>query len=388
AETEKDKAEKDKTAKDDAGGGKGTADGAAKPDGSDDDGLEEDDKETRDRFAAAQARRRAAEEEAAQTDADGTDGTTGAAAADTAAATEPDGARQTSGDGQSAEGVPEWDEWDEADAKAFRDQLAWEAARRDAEAKREREEAEQRAKEWEEILRAEALHAEEARRAEEAAERAWQETGTPTPHVSGRYARPPKRPEQRDDIHEGDFREAAEGWALPPAPQPHTQRPGTTRPRHKEEEEEGDSVSEPVTHTPSASTPSASGGLAAQHQTEITFDEYLMCMARTALKAADHQERAETLMEAIGKIADALRDMAADLVGDHNISTAVTNLITDLADSADRMKQQAGRCAQQCALANESARLAAVQVARVYGQDMAAKEDAGLTYVSAAAHHD
>ena len=33
---------------------------------------------------------------------------------------------------------------------------------------------------------------------------------------------------------------------------------------------------------------------------------------------------------------------------------------------------------------NENARF----VARIYGQDMAAKEDAGLKYVSAAAHHD
>lgn len=52
------------------------------------------------------------------------------------------------------------------------------------------------------------------------------------------------------------------------------------------------------------------------------------------------------------------------------------------------MKQQAERCAEQCGIAKEAARLAAAEVARVYGQDMDAKEDAGLKFASAGAHHD
>lgn len=80
--------------------------------------------------------------------------------------------------------------------------------------------------------------------------------------------------------------------------------------------------------------------------------------------------------------------MAADLAEDHNVSAAVTELIADLAETAGRMKEQAQRCAEQCGIAKEAAKLAATQVARVYGEDMDAKEDAGLTSVSAAAHHD
>ncbi|MFD4363155.1 ATP/GTP-binding protein [Streptomyces anulatus] len=173
---------------------------------------------------------------------------------------------------------------------------------------------------------------------------------------------------------------------LPPAPETYTQRPGTSRPASTSTSTstEGDSVSSaPV------SKPSGRGqGLAAQHRTDITFGEYLTEMANIAVKAASDQERAEMLTEALGKVADALREMAADLVGDHNISTTVTNLISDLADAAGRMKAQALRCAEQCGLAKEAAVLASVQVVRVYGKDMAAKEDAGLQHTSAAAHHD
>jgi hypothetical protein len=136
------------------------------------------------------------------------------------------------------------------------------------------------------------------------------------------------------------------------------------------------------------SRPSGGGGLAAQHRTDITFGEYLMEMANIAIQAASDQERAEALAEALDKVADALRDMAADLIGDHNVSTEVTELISDLADSAARLKQLAERCASECGLALEAAKLAAAMVARVYGQDMAAKEEAGLKYTSAAAHHD
>lgn len=166
---------------------------------------------------------------------------------------------------------------------------------------------------------------------------------------------------------------------LPPAPEKHTARPGTTRPTSTE----GSSVS-----SAQVKRTSGQGGLAAKHQTDITFDEYLMQMARIAVQAASDQERAEVLRRALGKVADALREMSTDLVGDHNISTQVTELIAFLADHTARMKQQADRCAQECENANEAAKAAASQVARVYGEDMDAKEEAGLRYTSAATHHD
>ncbi|MEU9261783.1 hypothetical protein AB0D68_25320 [Streptomyces sp. NPDC048212] len=140
--------------------------------------------------------------------------------------------------------------------------------------------------------------------------------------------------------------------------------------------------------TQPSTTASAQGGMAAQHRTDITFDQYLVEIANIALAAGADQERAEELAAALGKVADALRDMATDLVGDHNVDTKVTNLISDLADAAGRMKAQAERCAQTCEIAAEAARLAAVGVARTYGEDMRAMDDAGLTHASSAAHHD
>jgi hypothetical protein len=131
-----------------------------------------------------------------------------------------------------------------------------------------------------------------------------------------------------------------------------------------------------------------SPGLAARHRTNITFDEYLVEVANIAVAAGVDKDQAESLAEALGKVADALRDMAADLVGDHNIDTRVTTLISDLADASTRMKLQAERCAVECGLANEAATLAGISVARVYGEDMKAMADAGLTVASAAAHHD
>ncbi|MCF3105407.1 ATP/GTP-binding protein [Streptomyces roseoverticillatus] len=166
---------------------------------------------------------------------------------------------------------------------------------------------------------------------------------------------------------------------LPPAPEPHTQRPGTTR----DTGTEGSNV-----NSTEVAIPSGQGGLAAQHRTDITFDEYLVEMANIAIQAASHQERLEALKDALARVADALRDMAADLVDDHNIDMRVTGQITDVADAAGEMKIQAERCAEQCDMANEAARLGAALVARVYGQDMDAKEDADLKHTSAAAHHD
>ncbi|MFE7777651.1 ATP/GTP-binding protein [Streptomyces sp. NPDC057445] len=134
--------------------------------------------------------------------------------------------------------------------------------------------------------------------------------------------------------------------------------------------------------------PSRQGGLATQHRTDISFDQYLVEMVNVAISAAAHQERAEALAEAFATVADALRGMAADLVDDHNIDTRVTDLITELADSAGRLKLQARRCAEECGIASEAAMVAAADVARVYGQDMDARDDAGLASTSAAAHHD
>ncbi|MFF9870161.1 ATP/GTP-binding protein [Streptomyces sp. NPDC013953] len=165
---------------------------------------------------------------------------------------------------------------------------------------------------------------------------------------------------------------------LPRALEPHTQRPGTTRPTAQED---------PVASEVSKPT-SSQAGMAAKHRTDITFGEYLTEIVNIAISAALDKDRAQDLAVSLGKVADALRDMAADLVGDHNIATKVVGQITDLADAADRMKQLAERCATECETASEAARIAAMSVGRVYGEDIAAMDDAGLAHASSAAHHD
>ncbi|WP_410540532.1 hypothetical protein [Streptomyces sp. KL2] len=196
---------------------------------------------------------------------------------------------------------------------------------------------------------------------------------------------------------------------LPRAPEPHTQRPGTTRPAPPQDNsgpagpqdsttgpapeqagpptpQESSVDSTQVTPAPT-SAPARQESLARQHRTDITFDEYLMEMAAIAVDSHRDESRAEELAQVLGKAVDALREMADDLAGDHNLAPRVTEHISHLADTADRMKAQAGRGAQECGAAAEAARLAAAEVARVYGRDRDAKQNAGLTHTSAATHH-
>ncbi|WP_406292258.1 hypothetical protein [Embleya sp. NBC_00896] len=132
---------------------------------------------------------------------------------------------------------------------------------------------------------------------------------------------------------------------------------------------------------------SAQTGLAAQHRTDTTFDDFLTQIANIAAHATTDQEQQHELSDAVGRAADAVREMAGDLVGDHNITTVVAKLLADLADAAGQMKLQAQRSSEACGQAAEAGRLTAKIVARVYSADMNAKHDAGLQHASAAAHH-
>ncbi|MET9497432.1 hypothetical protein [Streptomyces sp. NPDC006552] len=175
---------------------------------------------------------------------------------------------------------------------------------------------------------------------------------------------------------EGDVPGTSEGDA--PAPETPT-RPGTSRP--------GPSKEEPVADTQVAPARSGQSGLAAKHASDITFGEYLMEMASIAVTAAMDGERSEALTQVMTQAAETLEEIAADLADDHNVDSEITDMLSGLADRAGDMKQIAERCAAECADAAEAAKLAGSRVARVYGQDMAAKQDGGLKHASAAAHH-
>lgn len=163
-----------------------------------------------------------------------------------------------------------------------------------------------------------------------------------------------------------------------PAPETHTESPGSTRPTAQE-----DPVAAEVKRTASGQT-----GMAAKHRTDITFGEYLVEIVNIALASEADKDRAQELAIALGKVADALRDMAVDLGSDHNVATEVVDQITDLADSAASMKRLAERCAAECGIASQGARLTAFMVGFTYGEDVQAMDDAGLAHASAAAHHD
>lgn len=180
--------------------------------------------------------------------------------------------------------------------------------------------------------------------------------------------------------------------SLPPAPEPHTQRPGTSRPTAtapQQEEDNSVSSAHVASHAPGQLELIRQYlGLARQHQTDITFDEYLIEMTNIAINAERCRERAEDLSLMLGKIADGLIDMARVLSDDHNIDTGFIDLLTELADAAELMKKLAEQCASACAMAAEAALLAAKEVARVYSEDLEAMRAGGLKYASAAAHHE
>ncbi|MER7832207.1 ATP/GTP-binding protein [Streptomyces sp. NPDC095602] len=165
---------------------------------------------------------------------------------------------------------------------------------------------------------------------------------------------------------------------LPAAPEPSFPRPGTTRPTPQE--------SSDMSSTKAKSA--SQRGLAREHRTDITFDEYVIAMANLAVNSALDGDAAQAIEAVVAQIATALQEMSADLAGDHNITSEITNLVSQLADTVKAMKAQAKRCAEECGTAAEAAALAATEVARVYGQDIQAMDDSGLQVASAAAHHE
>ncbi|MGW4779958.1 ATP/GTP-binding protein [Streptomyces filamentosus] len=200
----------------------------------------------------------------------------------------------------------------------------------------------------------------------------------------GRPSWPPKRaPAPEEDIEDAVIvpdtaPPPSSPPGLPRAPEPHTARPGTARPPTSQEDPMASQVSRTVP---------GQAGLAAQHRTDITLGQYLIDITFIAVQAHTDKELAEELAVALGLVAEALRDMAADLSHDHNIDTEFVNQVSDLADAAEGMKRLAQRCAAECENAAEAALMAADAVGRTYSQDIDAMRAGGLAHASAAAHH-
>lgn len=187
----------------------------------------------------------------------------------------------------------------------------------------------------------------------------------------------PGSSQARDDAEPAAV--AAGPRGLPPAPEPHTQRPGTTRAEKAEKTEE------------QVSRPSGRGGgqprMAAQHQASITVFEYVDNMSASDLQARQDRDVAERLDDALRKIARELRVWAADLAQDDNIEVEVTDKVVSLADGSADMAVVMARFAQGCKAAAEYAFTAHRWVDEVYGEDVDAMRAGGLTQASAASHH-
>ncbi|MFE7934330.1 ATP/GTP-binding protein [Streptomyces sp. NPDC057456] len=206
--------------------------------------------------------------------------------------------------------------------------------------------------------------------------------GDPFRSYAARRPGLPRAPRQRPTFRTTEIKRPGTSRPAPAPAAPddgETPSPGAVTPQNTEEHR--------VAHTPAPRTPAASGPLPAQHQTDITFEQYLIEAVNLAVAAGADKEEAIELAKALEKVADALRDMSSDLAADHAIDTRVTALIADLADAADQMKKDATQCATESGMACEAAVTVAGAVGLVYGQDQQAMQDARLAHTSAAAHH-
>ncbi|MEU9313428.1 hypothetical protein [Streptomyces sp. NPDC048256] len=208
--------------------------------------------------------------------------------------------------------------------------------------------------------------------------------GDPFRSYAARRPGLPRAPRQRPAYRTTEIKRP--GTSRPAAP-PATAAPDATVPSPATASTPPTEEEHRVAHTPAPRTPAAGGPLPAQHQTDITFEQYLIEAVNLAVAAGADKDEATELAQGLEKVADALRDMAADLSADHAIDTRVTALIADLADAADEMKKDATHCATESGMACEAAVTVAGAVGLIYGQDQQAMQDAGLTHTSAAAHH-
>lgn len=169
---------------------------------------------------------------------------------------------------------------------------------------------------------------------------------------------------------------------LPPAPEPHTKRPGTQRPGKPRR------TTTPKGHMKTVETRSSSG-LAARHRTELTLDAYLLTMVRIAMGVLESADEAELVATTMQKAADVIVEAQQDLQNSHNVTDAkVQALLDNTAQAAKEMAAEAQRMAIRCRRASDGSQMAARVVNADYRRDQVAKHDAGLKHVSSATHHE
>ncbi|MFH8620134.1 hypothetical protein ACH4E8_34340 [Streptomyces sp. NPDC017979] len=185
--------------------------------------------------------------------------------------------------------------------------------------------------------------------------------------------------------------------ALPQAPEPHTERPGTSAP-----DPEPDGPITPADDTPRAADPpptkrttmsgmevrTSGGTVAVQHRTELNLGGYLGRMSRIALSTGSAQEKAAETAEIMSNANEALTAMFKAVASDDNVNDPGLLLLMDtMMEEAALLAYRAERMSRSCEEAYDQTRMAARAVNADYRRDQDLKNDAGLASTSAASHH-
>ncbi|MFG2623210.1 hypothetical protein ACGFXC_36950 [Streptomyces sp. NPDC048507] len=189
------------------------------------------------------------------------------------------------------------------------------------------------------------------------------------PARSNRPQQPPPRPPA------GAVGPARPG--LPRAPQRAAgRRPTTTKPKG------------PFAMGSAPATVSASGGIPAQHATEINLDQALRALSRLVGEGMDASDDAAGLARQARRLLTALDGMSKDLARVHNVrGPKTTTAMQNLMEIVQRLVKSADRMAKSALDAAEAAEAEEVLMARHYRPVQKATADAGLVTPSAAIHN-
>jgi hypothetical protein len=177
--------------------------------------------------------------------------------------------------------------------------------------------------------------------------------------------------------------------ALPRAPQrPAGQRPGTTRRKDPIPMPAPTTASTAVSAPVTASVP-ASGGMAAQHATDITLDDALDALTRLTTAGMETHDDCTDLARQSRRLLSVLETVADDLATTHNVRGART--LRDLAvlmENVGELVRYADRTARAALTAAELSETEETAMVRDYRPLQTATRDAGLAAPSARIHNE
>jgi len=185
--------------------------------------------------------------------------------------------------------------------------------------------------------------------------------------------------------------------ALPPAPEPHTKRPGTTRPKEPHAmppapapvpAEKRMQEIHHAAHRQGSAIADTAGHMDPMHATEITLDDALDQYGEFKDDAFKTHRQSAKLAERAIKLRDTLITFAIDLAHRHNLIGALFSLaMARLAESMDLLARMAEEMETSSLQAAEMAEQADNDLNDAYRPITDATADAGLTTPSAPIHN-